>query len=75
MTFRIEEPAFRSSPKHPATNWERVTKARKALAAAEVAGRKAQNALDNARLKFDRAAAILRSESQPIEYDFNDTLA
>ena len=65
MTFRFEEPL----------HYEVVAKARKALAAAEVAGRKAQNALDKARLRFDRAAAILRGESQPIEYDFNDTLA
>jgi hypothetical protein len=69
MTFRFEEPT--ALDKHFAV----VAKARVALAAAEVAGRKAQNALDKARLKFDRAAAILRSESQPIEYDFNDTLA
>ena len=74
MTFRFEEPAFRPAT-NSATNWERVTKARKSLAAAEVAGRKAQNALDSARLRFDRAAGHLRAEGQPIEYDFNDTLA
>ena len=69
MTFRFEEPT--ALDKHFAV----VAKARIALSAAEVEGRKAQNALDKARLKFDRAVAILRSESQPIEYDFNDTLA
>jgi len=63
MTFRFEEPNTV------------VAKARIALAAAEVAGRKAQNALDKARLKFDRAAGHLRAEGQAIEYDFNDTLA
>jgi len=67
MTFRFEEP-------NP-LDYGVVAKARIALAAAEVAGRKAQNALDKARLKFDRAAGHLRAEGQAIEYDFNDTLA
>ena len=60
---------------HPATNLERVAKARKALAAAEAAGLRAQVALDNARLRFNRAADALRAEAQPIDYDFNDILA
>jgi hypothetical protein len=31
--------------------------------------------LDNARLRFKRAADVLRAEAQPIDYDFNDLLA
>ena len=57
------------------TNWERVAKARKALSAAEAAGLKAQVALDNARLRFNRAADVLRAEAQPIDYRFDDVLA
>jgi hypothetical protein len=69
MTFRFEEPT--ALDKHFAV----VAKARKALSAAEAAGLKAQVALDNARLRFNRAADVLRAEGQAIEYDFNDTLA
>ena len=69
MTFRFEEPT--ALDKHLAV----VAKARKALAAAEAAGLRAQVTLDNARLRFNRAADVLRAEAQPIDYDFNDVLA
>ena len=72
MTFRFEQPAIHEA--RPATNLDRVAKARKALAAAEVAGRKAQLALDNARFRFNKAADALMAEDQPIEYDFSDTI-
>ena len=57
------------------TNWERVAKARKALAAAEEAALKAQLAMDKARFRFNKAADVLRAEAQPIDYDLNDVLA
>ena len=59
---------------HPATNLERVAKARKALAAAEAAGLRAQVTLDNARIRFNRAADVLRAEEQLIDYCWEDVV-
>jgi hypothetical protein len=57
---------------HQKTNWKRVAKAHKALAAAEVAALKAQAALDKTRCRFNRAADILEEEGQSIDYRFDD---
>ena len=73
MTFRFEEP--KALDNYTVVGIDRVNKARKSLAAAEAAGLRAQVTLDNARLRFNRAADVLRAESQPIDYDFNDVLA
>ena len=53
---------------------ERVNKARKSLAAAEAAGLRAQVALDNARIRFNRAADVLRAEEQLIDYCWEDVV-
>ena len=54
--------------------WERVNKAHRALAAASAAGLKAQVALDNARIRFNRAADVLRAEEQLIDYCWEDVV-
>tara|TARA_R110000868_G_scaffold387442_1_gene656008 strand:+ start:223 stop:453 length:231 start_codon:yes stop_codon:yes gene_type:complete len=75
MTFRFEEPTARfEEPTALDKHFAVVAKARKSLAAAGAAGLRAQVALDNARLRFNRAADVLRAEAQPIEYDFNDVI-